>query len=113
MPRVSQSFGASWPLSSSAASAGDKVSELQDNLGSTAENVLDTLKDKFLEAVVGALGDSFEPLSAAFDLFNQLSDMCGGGLDGGMGGIMDKIESIMEIIETIKPIAEMIESMLG
>ena len=28
MARVSQSFGASWPLSSSAASAGDKVSEL-------------------------------------------------------------------------------------
>ena len=29
MPRASQSFGASWPLSSSADSAGDKVSELK------------------------------------------------------------------------------------
>ena len=28
MPRVSASFGASWPFSSNAARAGDKVSEL-------------------------------------------------------------------------------------
>jgi len=91
----------------------EKATDLMDNLGDTANNVLDTLKDKFLEAVLGNLGDAFEPLSQAFDLFQGLSDMCGGGLDGGMGGIMDQIESIMGIIDAIKPIADMIADMLG
>jgi hypothetical protein len=46
-------------------------------------------------------------------MFNSLSDMCGGGLDGGMGGIMEQIESIMGIIDAIKPLADMIADLLG
>jgi hypothetical protein len=71
------------------------------------------MKDKFLEAVLGNLADVFDPLQQAFGIFEQVSDMCGGGLDGGMGGIMDQIESIMGIIDAIKPIADMISEMLG
>ena len=71
------------------------------------------LPRKFLEAVLGNLTDVFDPLQQAFGIFESVSDMCGGGLDGGMGGIMDQIESIMGIIDAIKPIADMISEMLG
>ena len=58
------------------------VSDLQDNLGNLAETVLDALKEKFMEAVVNALGENFEPLSGAFEAFEALSGVCGGDPGG-------------------------------
>ena len=88
------------------------ANDLQDNLGNLAETVLDALKEKFMEAVVDALGSSFEPLSGAFEAFEALSGVCGGDLEGAIGGITDSIGQVTDLIEAIEPVTDVIKALL-
>ena len=46
-----------------------------------------TLKEKFMDAVIDALGSNFRAPVGRVRAFQALSDMCGGDPEGAIGGI--------------------------
>jgi hypothetical protein len=89
------------------------VQDLQGNLGNLAEKVLSSLEDKFMNAVLGNLSSVFSNLEGGFNLFESLSDTCGGNKDDGLTGILNQMEPVEEIVKIIGPIGDIFSAIVG